>query len=208
MHDLKNLIAQQELVVKNAAKHKENPAFVEDAIDTIYLEDSIYFLGPGLGFESAYATFRDGLFGKYAICDFVKSGHDHRVVLRAFDKAIEMRYLRPHAEVRVPNDIPNYDDIPEVGNPKHAKMMTQLVSQMLSETFDATAIVDGHAINKQKMIRAKIAGGDVEFTPDAPVKAATSDLMAALTASIAKSKAKSPKAKTTPAIRRKGRKVA
>jgi putative PEP-CTERM system histidine kinase len=35
MHDLKNLIAQQELVVKNAAKHKENPAFVEDAIETI-----------------------------------------------------------------------------------------------------------------------------------------------------------------------------
>lgn len=35
MHDLKNLIAQQELVVKNATKHKENPAFVEDAIDTI-----------------------------------------------------------------------------------------------------------------------------------------------------------------------------
>jgi putative PEP-CTERM system histidine kinase len=35
MHDLKNLIAQQELVVKNATKHKENPAFVEDAINTI-----------------------------------------------------------------------------------------------------------------------------------------------------------------------------
>lgn len=35
MHDLKNLIAQQALVVENAAKHKENPAFVEDAINTI-----------------------------------------------------------------------------------------------------------------------------------------------------------------------------
>ena len=35
MHDLKNLIAQQALVVENAAKHKENPAFVEDAIRTI-----------------------------------------------------------------------------------------------------------------------------------------------------------------------------
>lgn len=35
MHDLKNLIAQQGLVVENAAKHKENPAFVEDAIRTI-----------------------------------------------------------------------------------------------------------------------------------------------------------------------------
>ena len=35
MHDLKNLIAQQALVVANANKHKENPAFVEDAIHTI-----------------------------------------------------------------------------------------------------------------------------------------------------------------------------
>lgn len=36
MHDLKNLIAQQSLVVKNAEKHKDNPAFVEDAIQTIH----------------------------------------------------------------------------------------------------------------------------------------------------------------------------
>lgn len=35
MHDLKNLIAQQSLVVKNAEKHKDNPAFVDDAISTI-----------------------------------------------------------------------------------------------------------------------------------------------------------------------------
>ena len=35
MHDLKNLIAQQSLVVKNAEKHKDNPAFVDDAINTI-----------------------------------------------------------------------------------------------------------------------------------------------------------------------------
>jgi len=35
MHDLKNLIAQQALVVENAAKHRENPAFIEDAIRTI-----------------------------------------------------------------------------------------------------------------------------------------------------------------------------
>ncbi len=35
MHDLKNLIAQQALVVENAAKHRENPLFFEDAIRTI-----------------------------------------------------------------------------------------------------------------------------------------------------------------------------
>ncbi len=35
MHDLKNLIAQQSLVVSNAEKHKSNPEFIDDAIETI-----------------------------------------------------------------------------------------------------------------------------------------------------------------------------
>jgi putative PEP-CTERM system histidine kinase len=35
MHDLKNLIAQLSLVVTNAAKHKHNPRFMEDAINTV-----------------------------------------------------------------------------------------------------------------------------------------------------------------------------
>jgi putative PEP-CTERM system histidine kinase len=35
MHDLKNLIAQLSLVVTNAARHKGNPAFMEDAITTV-----------------------------------------------------------------------------------------------------------------------------------------------------------------------------
>lgn len=35
MHDLSNIVAQQRLIVDNAAKHKSNPAFVDDAIDTI-----------------------------------------------------------------------------------------------------------------------------------------------------------------------------
>lgn len=35
IHDLKNLIAQLSLVAKNAAKHKHNPEFVDDAVSTI-----------------------------------------------------------------------------------------------------------------------------------------------------------------------------
>jgi putative PEP-CTERM system histidine kinase len=35
MHDLKNLIAQQSLVVDNAKKHKDNPQFINDAFATI-----------------------------------------------------------------------------------------------------------------------------------------------------------------------------
>jgi len=35
MHDLKNAVAQLNLVVTNAEKHKANPAFIDDAIDTV-----------------------------------------------------------------------------------------------------------------------------------------------------------------------------
>jgi putative PEP-CTERM system histidine kinase len=35
IHDLNNLIAQQALVVRNAEKHKDNPEFIDDAIQTI-----------------------------------------------------------------------------------------------------------------------------------------------------------------------------
>lgn len=35
IHDLKNIIAQLSLVVSNAQKHKHNPAFIEDMVDTV-----------------------------------------------------------------------------------------------------------------------------------------------------------------------------
>lgn len=35
MHDLKNIMAQQSLIVKNAQKHKNNPEFVEDMVATV-----------------------------------------------------------------------------------------------------------------------------------------------------------------------------
>jgi signal transduction histidine kinase len=35
MHDLSNVVAQQRLIVENAARHKRNPEFVDDAIETI-----------------------------------------------------------------------------------------------------------------------------------------------------------------------------
>jgi putative PEP-CTERM system histidine kinase len=35
VHDLKNIVAQLSLVVSNAGKHKDNPVFKEDAVDTV-----------------------------------------------------------------------------------------------------------------------------------------------------------------------------
>ena len=35
IHDLKNILAQQSLIVMNAKKHRDNPAFFDDVIDTV-----------------------------------------------------------------------------------------------------------------------------------------------------------------------------
>jgi putative PEP-CTERM system histidine kinase len=35
MHDLKNVIAQQSLVVRNATRYRDDPAFIDDALDTV-----------------------------------------------------------------------------------------------------------------------------------------------------------------------------
>jgi len=35
IHDLKNILAQQSLIVSNAARHRSNPAFIDDVISTI-----------------------------------------------------------------------------------------------------------------------------------------------------------------------------
>jgi putative PEP-CTERM system histidine kinase len=35
VHDLKNILAQQSLIVSNAAKHRNNPAFIDDMIETV-----------------------------------------------------------------------------------------------------------------------------------------------------------------------------
>jgi len=35
MHDLRNVMAQQSLIIENAEKHKGNPEFIDDAIETL-----------------------------------------------------------------------------------------------------------------------------------------------------------------------------
>lgn len=43
MHDLKNIMAQQSLLVRNAARHKDNPSFIDDMIATV--EHSVQRMG-------------------------------------------------------------------------------------------------------------------------------------------------------------------
>ena len=69
VHDLKNMIAQLSLIVSNAAKHKNNPLFMDDAISTI--ENSVGKMNRLLG------NFKEGVRGTeikedIALCDLLK----------------------------------------------------------------------------------------------------------------------------------------
>lgn len=178
----------------------------EDEIDSIYLEDGIYYLAPEKGSGSAFATFRNSLDGRAAIGDYTTKGHDHRVAISQFNNVLVMRYLRPHKEVRTPADIPKYDDIPADGDPKHTKLMGMLIDS-LTGAFDPTALIDTYSTNFNKMVEAKGAGTEY-VVPVEEVKEKESDLMAALEASLAATKPVEKVAKVVAIKRKKTKKKA
>ncbi|MDH5572917.1 MAG: PEP-CTERM system histidine kinase PrsK [Gammaproteobacteria bacterium] len=69
VHDLKNMIAQLSLIISNAAKHKDNPLFIEDVISTI--ENSVNKMNRLLG------NLKDGVRGnenkeEIKLCELLK----------------------------------------------------------------------------------------------------------------------------------------
>jgi putative PEP-CTERM system histidine kinase len=77
MHDLKNSVAQLQLIVTNAERHKRNPEFIDDAIATIEnAADRMRRLIDQLGRKSAAA--------KSQSVDFMRAAHD--AVARCSDR--------------------------------------------------------------------------------------------------------------------------
>ncbi len=70
MHDLKNVIAQLSLVVSNAGKHKGNPAFVDDAIQTV--DHSVAKMNKLLTqLKSGHGQAKDSLSEKVSLSDLL-----------------------------------------------------------------------------------------------------------------------------------------
>jgi Ku protein len=179
----------------------------EGDVDSIYFEDGIYYLAPDKGHGKSFATFREGLVGRMAIADYASRGHDHRVAISSFNRALIMRYLRPHAEVRVPSDIPQYDAIPESADPKDAKLMDMLIAQFSGE-FDPSAIVDVYASNFKKLVDSKVTGDGTFVLAVEPAQQPMADMTAALEASIAAMASKVKKTAKVVAIKRTRKKAA
>ena len=96
VHDLKNILAQQSLIVSNAEKHKNNPAFVDDVIATI--ENSVQRM------TRLMEQMRSGMRGQapkpLALADLLQ-----RVVAR------RAHFLpRPHLEIEAPDIVVEADE--------------------------------------------------------------------------------------------------
>jgi DNA end-binding protein Ku len=165
------------------------------AIDPVYF-DRPYYLGPEKGGDKAYLLLAEAMreSGRAALARYAARGKQYLVMLRpsADGRALVLQQLLYADEVRPMSDVPLPDG--EVREPE-LKLAKQLIDQIARETFDPTQYRDEVRERIQSDIERKVQGQDItEAEPTAAEPARVIDLMAALKASLGKSKTERPAA--------------
>lgn len=156
-----------------------------DEIDESFHVGSVYYLKPGGKDPTTFATWREGLEGRFAIGTVVMYGREHVVAIRAFDRLLALHMLRSKAEVRLAADVPGYDKVPTTARPEHVELMRQLIERE-SITFDDVVIEkDKYVTAVQELIESKRTGVPLAGRPAPPAPHQSADIMAALKASLA-----------------------
>jgi DNA end-binding protein Ku len=157
-------------------------------VDREYL-DKVYYLGPDKGGDRAYRLLAAALkeSGKAALGQYAARGQQHLVLLRPLDGRLVMEQLHYSDEVRPTSEVP----IPE-GEVKDAelKLALMLIDQTSNEKFEPSKYKDTVRERVMETIQKKIEGQDI--TTGANIETGGDkiiDLMEALKASLAKSKA-------------------
>jgi len=159
-------------------------------IDPIYFFDSHYLEPQRLG-EKPFRLLRQAMMdtGKVAVAKVAFARKEHLACLRPYADTLALHTMHYPGEVIAPP--------PEVAESKAApskaevNMATSLIKSM-EEPFKPEQYRDEYRAALEKIIAAKLKGKKIEMPKAAPEKE-TEDLMAALEASLAKTKAQ-PKA--------------
>jgi DNA end-binding protein Ku len=176
---------------KAAAAEKTNTidisGFVDqEEIDPIYYEQP-YYLAPQKNGERAYGMLRDALAhaGKVGVSTFVMRSKEAPAVLRPYGNVIVLNRLRFAEEIRDPDELglPPHDK----GKSREKEMAVKLIEQ-LSQEFDINEFHDTYSDKLMKIIEDKSKGKRRPARPLKVVHKRTSDLMAALEASLTKKK--------------------
>lgn len=206
--------------LNNLKKEKEEKAveiidFVKmDQIDPIYYDRS-YYMSPSEGGGKAYSLLRKALAEseKVGLAKIIIRSKEQLAIIRVYENTLVMETIHFPDEVRRAGDVPNVpaeDTVTE----KEIDTAILLIDQLTSD-FEPEKYTDDYRTALVELIEAKRTGQEVVTPVEKAPKSNVTDLMAALQASIDKTKpaatAATPKTatktatKTTPAAPRKKR---
>ena len=156
-------------------------------VDREYLE-KVYYLGPDKGADRAYRLLAAALLdtGKAALGQYAARGQQHLVLLRPLNGVIVMEQLHYADEVRPTTEV----TIPEGEvKPMELALAKQLIEQTTNENFEPQKYKDTVRERILETIQRKVEGQDItaDISPDTGSKII--DLMDALKASLAATKA-------------------
>jgi len=183
MHDLKNSVAQLQLLVANAARHRNNPVFFEDAIGTIQnTSERMTRLIEQLQSRDMQGTARQLDVTAVARAAVARSAaREPQVFLRAEERELAVNadperlgavidHVIRNAQEATPRGAAIALELAAVGDQAHihvidegAGMDTDFVSQRLFRPFDSTKGSKGMGIGAYQVREyARSLGGDVE----------------------------------------------
>lgn len=153
----------------------------------LYFQNA-YYLEPEKAAAKPYRLLMQTLAstGRVAIAKFALRERERLVSLRAQNGVLVLNTLNWPDEIRSTEDL----DIPDVAvAPAEVKMAESLVAMMEME-FDPGAFKDEYREAVDRIVRAKVGGGEVVEAPEPQAETTVIDLMAALRASVEKAKAR------------------
>jgi DNA end-binding protein Ku len=152
------------------------------AVDPLYVDTS-YYLGPDKGGSRPYRLLRDALdrAGLVGIATYAARGKQYVTEVRPFETGLVMHQLRYADEVKPWSEV----DVGQLPKPTSAELdlADKLIEQLQHDAFDPTAYKDEVKDRVRELIARKAEGGEIAV-PERVTPAATTDLMAALKASL------------------------
>jgi DNA end-binding protein Ku len=182
-----------------AALNPENTRKIEiedfvriEQIDPVYYEKS-YYLAPGDGAAKAYSLLLLAMqkTGKVAVTRFVIHGKQHLAVIRPVGNALGLSTMYFADEVVAQEQLEDLPPVDANPAPRELSMAEQLI-ESLSVDFDPVKYHDDFRDRMLDLIRRKSEGETVVAQPAAEDEGKVIDLMAALEASLAAVKKKTP----------------
>ncbi|MFC5733113.1 Ku protein [Cytobacillus gottheilii] len=190
----------EKLRKENEDKAVEIIDFVKiQEIDPIYF-DRTYYMSPGDGGGKAYGLLRKALLNseKVGIAKIIIRSKEQLAVVRVYENTIVMETIHFPDEVRKPQDVPNVPVEDKVTG-KELETAIMLIDQ-LTTSFEPEKYKDDYRTALLELIESKQTGKEVVIAAEKTPATNVTDLMAALQASIDKTK---PKTKTATAKKKR-----